>query len=86
MLNEDQKTEWFESPVTEHFFALLKRAEDKANTDLQEQGYDANSLATRGNLWGIRDALADIGWIYEAQSFHSMFLDATAVQPIKTGY
>lgn len=74
--SKDQVTEWFESPVTEFFFALVTDLKSKSYESLAEQGFDTESaeqlMARRGNLWGMHTAFETIEQVYEDQSFEQI--------------
>lgn len=74
--SKDQRTEWFESPVTEYFFALVANLRGETKESLAEQGFDTESaeqlMARRGNLWGMRTAFETLEQVYEDQSFEQI--------------
>jgi hypothetical protein len=75
-LSKDQVTEWFESPVTEYFFALVTGLKGKTKEALAEQGFDTESaeqlMARRGNLWGMHTAFETVEEVFEDQSFEQI--------------
>lgn len=74
--SKDQRTEWFESPVTEYFFGLVTGLKVGSKEALAEQGFDTESaeqlMARRGNLWGMHTAFETIEQVYEDQSFEQI--------------
>lgn len=82
--SNDQVTEWFESPVTEYFFALVTDLKSEAKSALAEQGFDTESaeqlMARRGNLWGLHTAFETVEQVYEAQSFSEIEEEESAEQ------
>jgi hypothetical protein len=74
--SKDQRTEWFESPVTEYFFWLVAELKKKTREQLADQGYDTESaaqlMANRGNLWGVYNAYDAIEEVFESQSFEQI--------------
>lgn len=75
-LSKDQITEWFESPVTDYFFALVAGLKSESKEALADQGFDTESaeqlMARRGNLWGMRTAFESIEQVYADQSFEQI--------------
>ena len=72
----EQIEEWFDSEVTEYFFALVSDMKVGAWLQLADQGFDTQSaeqlMAQRGNLWGFYNAYASIEQAFIDKSFEEI--------------